>query len=138
MAQNHVIDPKWFWDAIDEFEFGYDWYPQLKSTVNDLGMRVSTFDKKEIRGSLQTQGSGLRQSVSQFNTVELKYDFYCKSIYRLCVGDFISYKGRWLHCDGVWDYDEYGVRHASLTMVNLNDFKDFKEYLKYLEGSKII
>ena len=38
----------------------------------------------------------------------------------------------------VQDYDEWGVRSASLTMTNLNNHRDFKEYRKYLDGGEIV
>lgn len=138
MVQNHVIDPTFFYDAIELFAFNYDWYvasdvPEL----DDLGRRVQKFQKMKIRGSLQPQGTTLNLSTSG-NTENLKYDFYCKSLYRINIGDFIFYKNRFLHVDGFHDYDEWGVRQATLTMVNLNNYRDFKEYLEYLNGEIIV
>ena len=133
MAQNHVIDPTFFYDALEWFSFNYDWYVVDGTALDELGRRTNSFKKMKIRGSLQPQGSTLLQSLDR-NTESLKYEFYCKSIYRIDIGDFIFYKNRWLHVDGKHDYDKWGVRQASLTMVNLNDYKDFQEYLMYLNG----
>lgn len=135
--QNHVIDPTWFYDAIEEFAFNFDWYVEIKRGLDDFGRENITYNKQVIRGSLQSQGTSLVQD-NRGNTENMQYMFYCKSLYRINVGDFILYKNRWLHVDGVHDYDEYGVRNASLTMVNLNNYKDFEEYLKYLNGEKLV
>lgn len=137
MPQNHVVDPTYFYDAIEWFAFDYDWYPIDSSELDDLGRRVNTFKKTRIRGSLQPQGSSLQFSTTG-NTEALKYEFYCRSMYRINIGDFIFYKNRWLHVDGVHDYDEWGVRQATLTMINLNDYHDFKEYLAYLNGAMLV
>ena len=137
MSQNHVVDPTYFYEAIEWFAFDYDWYPIVSSDLDDLGRRINTFKKTTIRGSLQPRESTLNLSTSG-NTESLKYDFYCKSLYRIDIGDFIFYKNRWLHVDGVHDYDEWGVREATLTMVNLNDYHDFQEYLAYLNGATLV
>lgn len=133
MSQNHVIDPTYFYDAILEFAFDYDWYVVKKYDTDDLGRRVARFDKQVINGSLQPQTGSITFSKTG-NTDNLKYKFYCKSLYRIGKGDFIHYKDRYLLVDDWQDYDEWGVREVSLTMINLNDHKDFKEYLKYLNG----
>lgn len=135
--QNHVIDPTWFYDAIEEFAFDYDWYATEGIDVDDLGRQVTKFRKNKIRGSLQSQGTSLSQSTDR-TTENMRYEFYCKSLYRIYVGDFIRYKDRWLHVDSVNDYDEYGVRKSTLTLINLNNYRDFKEYLEYLNGEKIV
>ena len=95
--------------------------------------RVKKFDHKIINGSLQPQ-TGSIDFKSTGNTHNLKYKFYCKSLYRIDLGDFIYYKNRYLLVDEKQDYDEWGVREVSLTMVNLSDYKDFEAYIKYLNG----
>jgi hypothetical protein len=135
--QNHVIDPTYFYDAIEEFAFDYDWYPSNGTAVDDMGRVTRSFEKSTIRGSLQSQGSALTQNTS-LNTENMQYEFYCKSLYRIQIGDFIFYKGRWLHCEGVHDYDEWGVRHATMKMVNLSNYHDFQEYLQYINGDLIV
>lgn len=135
--QNHVIDPTYFYDAIEEFAFNYDWYVEAGVTINDLGRRITRFDKKTIRGSLQSQGTSLQQSFNG-NTENMSYKFYCKSLYRISKGDFVHYKNRWLMVVGVDDFDEWGVRSATLNMVNLNNYHDFEEYLKYMNGEKVV
>lgn len=137
MAQNHVIDPTFFNDAILEFAFNYDWFPMTGWKVDDMGRRIASFDKKVINGSLQPQTGSISFN-KEGNTNQLKYNFYCKSLYRIDKGDFIFYKNRYLHVDGIQDYDEWGVREAYLTMVNLTDYRDFQDYLKYLNGEKIV
>ena len=135
--QNHVIDVNFFNDAIAEFAFNYDWYAISGVQVNSLGKIVTNFTKNIINGSLQTQGSSLQQSLSG-NTENMQYKFYCRSLYRIGIGDFIFYKNRWLHVEAVHDYDEWGVREATLKMINLNNYVDFRDYLAYLNGEKII
>ena len=137
MLQNHVIDPTFFYDAIEQFAFNYDWYVVNDTGLDDLGRRVYKFEKNIIRGSLQPASGSLNLSTSG-NTLNLEYNFYCKSLYRIKDGDFIFYKNRFLHCDGWHDYDEWGVREAHLKMVNLNDYHDFKEYLSYLNGGTLV
>ena len=99
--------------------------------------KITTFDNKIIRGSLQSQGTKLKQDLKG-NTEEMIYQFYCKSLYRIKKGDFILYNKRWLHVDSVFDYDFHGVRSCELRMINLNNYQDFKEHIKYLEGDIII
>lgn len=135
--QNHVVDPTYFYDAIAQFRFTYDWYVETERTVDEYGRLSYGFVKMEIDGSLQSQGVSLRQNKSG-NTNEMKYKFYCKSLYRIKIGDFILYKNRWLHVDSVTDYDEYGVREADLTMVQLTNYNDLYEYVKYLEGEILV
>ncbi len=135
--QNHVIDPTFFYDAIEVFAFNYEWYVVKEISLDELGRRITQFDKLTIRGSLQSQGTSLNLSTSG-NTETMRYRFYCKSLYRINIGDFIRYKNRWLHVDEVSDFDEWGVRSASLTMVNLNNYKDLLEYVKYLEGDILV
>lgn len=137
MYQNHVIDPTYFYDCIEEFAFNYDCYIVKNINVDDYGRKITNFEKTQIRGSLQSQGNILRQS-KDGNTQEMKYDFYCKSLYRINIGDFIHYKNRWLHVDAVYDFDEYGVRHCSLQMVQLTNYRDLLEYIKYIEGEEIV
>ena len=137
MAQNHVIDPTFFFDAIAEFAFDYDWYAMTGYEVDDMKRRVAKFDKRTINGSLQPQTGSISFRV-EGNTHNLSYKFYCKSLYRISLGDFIHYKNRYLHVDEVQDYDEWGVREVSLTMVNLTDYRDFQSYLKYLEGEESV
>lgn len=137
MYQNHVIDPSYFDDAIAQFAFQYDWYPIKGTAIDYLGKRTFTYEHKSIVGSLQSQGTSINQSVD-LNTEQMNYRFFCKSLYRISIGDFIAYKDRWLRVQSVRDFDEWGVRSATLQMVNLNNYKDFQEYLKYLEGDRII
>lgn len=137
MPQNHIIDPTYFYDAIEQFAFNFDWYVVNASTIDDLGRRINSFDKKIIRGSLQSQGISLKQDI-KLNSEDMDYRFYCKSLYRIKIGDFMFYKNRWLHVESVRDFDEWGVRSARLKMVNLNDYRDFNEYINYLNGGSII
>ena len=85
---NHVIDPTYFYDAIEEFAFNYTIYVETGKVVNDYGRYTITYTTNTIRGSLQSQGTSLNQSKNG-NTVESKYNFYCKSLYRINIGDII-------------------------------------------------
>jgi len=137
MRQNHVVDPTWFYEAVEEFAFNFDWYYEGDFQINELGEKTTSYVKSSIRGSLQSQGTKLNQK-KEGNTENMTYEFYCMSVYRIKIGDFICYKNRWLHVDSVRDYDEWGVRSATLTMVNLNNYKDLLESLKYLNGDILI
>lgn len=135
--QNHVVDPTYFYDAIEEFAFDFDWYVATGVDSDELFRDVRTFEKRTIRGSLQSQGTALNQSTAG-NTENMEYEFYCKSLFRIQIGDFIFYKNRWLHVESVRDFDEWGVRSARLKMVNLANYHDFEEYIKYLRGEKLV
>lgn len=135
--KNHLIDPHFFYDAIEEFAFDYDIYVQVDETTDEYYRKKYIFEKRTIRGSLQTQGLSLNLS-KDGNTMINEYDFYCKSLYRINIGDFIFYKNTWLHCNSVHEYDEWGVREAHLTMVQLSAYKDLEEYVKYINGEKIV
>lgn len=137
MYQNHVIDPTFFYDAIEEFSFNYDIYVIVKKGLNEAGKTVITFDKQIIRGSLQSQGTVLVQSETG-NMTTMRYDFYCKSLYRINIGDVIVYKNRYLLCKEVRDYDEYGVRSASLEQIQLTAYRDLHDYVKYLKGEELV
>ena len=135
--KNHLIDPSYFYDAIEEFAFDYDIYVKTGEVQDEYFRAKMTFEKKTIRGSLQTQRLSLNQTKTG-NTQTNEYNFYCKSLYRIDIGDFIFYKGQWLHVDSIHEYDEWGVREAHLTMVQLSSYKDLEEYVKYIEGQEIV
>lgn len=135
--QNHVVDPTYFYDAVEEFAFNFDWYPVKDMDTNAKGKLVYTYGHEIIRGSLQSQGTTLNQSEA-LNSENMEYEFYCMSLYRIHEGDFIFYKERWLRCFQVYDYDEWGVRRATLRMVDLTNYRDFAEYLNYLNGTVLV
>lgn len=135
--QNHVIDPTYFYDAIEEFSFNYEIYIVTGKSIDDFGNTVTTFSKNIIRGSLQSQGTKLNQSDTG-NTTEMEYNFYCKSLYRINIGDVLVYKNKYLLCKSVNDYDEYGVREASLESIQLVQYRDLYAYIKYLNGEELV
>lgn len=136
--QNHVIDPTYFYDVIEEFAFDYDIHIVKENDIpDDYGRIKTTYTKNIIRGSLQSDGTRLVQS-KEGNTHLVKYRFYCKSLYRINIGDIIEYKGNFLRVDFVQDYDEYGVREAELIMIELSAYRDFADYIKYLRGEKLV
>ena len=135
--QNHVIDPTYFYDCIEEFSFNYNIFVVTGKTFDDYGNAVLTYTNETIRGSLQCQGVNLSQS-KKGNTDEMKYRFYCKSLYRIDIGDILKYKNRYLRVDSVTEYDEYGVRECALTMIDLTQYRDLSDYIKYLEGEKLV
>lgn len=137
MPQNHVIDPAYFIDAIEEFAFDYEWFPTIGYDWDDQKRQIRKYDHKIIHGSLQPQAGSINFSPSG-NTHNLKYKFYCRSLFKINKYDFIHDKNRYLMVDEVQEYDEWGVREASLTMVNLSDYRDFQAYLKFLNGEEII
>ena len=75
---NRLVDPTWFFDAIDEFEFAYDWYANNGYSIDDMGRRVLTYSKQVIRGSLQPQRSSKKYDFQNGNTTDFPYEFYCK------------------------------------------------------------
>ena len=135
--QNHVVDPTYFYDCIEEFSFDYNIYVVEKKEIDASGNVKRTYSKNVIRGSLQSQGVELRQS-KDGNTKEMRYNFYCKSLYRIDIGDIIEYKNRYLRVESVKDFDEYGVRECSLRMVQLTKYRDLADYIKYLQGEKLV
>ena len=135
--KNHLIDPSYFYDAIEQFAFDYDIFIQTAETTDEFYRKKYSYEKKTIRGSLQTQGLSLSQSKTG-NIQTNEYSFYCKSLYRINIGDFVFYKGQWLHVDSVHEYDEWGVREAHLTMVQLSSYRDLEEYVKYINGDIIV
>ena len=102
-----------------------------------MGEKETQFVKDYIRGSLQSQGTSLNQK-KEGNTENMKYEFYCMSKFRIKIGDFICYKNRWLHVDSVRDFDEWGVRSATLTMINLENYKNLQESVRFLNGDEIV
>lgn len=135
--QNHVIDPTFFFDAIEEFSFDYDIYVVTEKILDERGREKLTFNKQTIRGSLQSDGTTLSQSF-EGNETKMSYNFYCKSLYRINIGDVIFYKGHYLRCNSVHDFDEFGVRSCTLQKIQLASYRDLLDYIKYLEGEKII
>ena len=135
--QNHVIDPTYFYDCVEEFSFDYNIYVVEKKEIDASGNVKRTYSKNAIRGSLQSQGVELRQS-KDGNTKEMRYNFYCKSLYRIDIGDIIEYKNRYLRVESAKDFDEYGVRECSLLMVQLTQYRDLADYIKYLQGEKLV
>lgn len=136
-VKRHIVDPTFFDDAIHQFDISLDWYVRTDKTVNELGQLINTYTKSTIVGSLQSKGVKLTQKNSG-NVEEMTYNFYCKSLYRIKIGDFIEYYDKYLMVDSVQDYDEWGVREASLIEVNLMQQNDLLEYIKYLNGEIIV
>ena len=135
--QNHVIDPTYFYDAIEEFSFDYDIYINTGKTVNNLGKRVLTYEKQTIRGSLQFDASSLSRDVSG-NTTTQTCRFYCKSLYRIDKDDVIAYKDDYYIVNNIKQIDEYGVRRADLSSIQLIAYRDLYDYILYLNGGKLV
>lgn len=136
--QNHIIDPTYFYDCIEEFSFDYTIYVVIDKDINAEGYEVCKYQKNTIRGSLQSNGISLTQSKSG-NTKSKSYNFYCKSLYRINVGDIIEYKNTFYLCKEINnDFDEFGVRGAILSMINLSDYNDLKDYINYLKGELLV
>lgn len=135
--QNHLVDPTFFYDAIEEFSFNYTIYVVTGQTLNEDGNTVPQYTQQTIRGSLQSQGTRLVQSMTG-NKTEQIYKFYCKSLFRIDIGDILVYKNRYMRVDELQDYDEYGVRECSLTVVDLAQYMDLAAYIKYLNGEELV
>ena len=135
--QNHVIDPTFFFDAIEEFSFNYQIYVLTGKDIDENGNDVLTYDKQSIRGSLQSSGTFLSQTL-EGNTTSMQYNFHCKSLYRINIGDVIFYKDNYLMVMSVQDYDEFGCRSCALSMIQLSAYRDLAAYIKYLQGQEFI
>lgn len=137
MKYNHLIDPSYFDDAIEEFSFDYDWYHIVGMEIDELGNQKHSFEKMTLRGSLQPGST--RRRMDKEGMVETKpYEFYCKSIYRISSGDFIKFNEEWLIVTSVQMYDEYGVRHVSLESADMALYQDLLEAEKALNGEIIV
>lgn len=132
--QNHLVDPTFFYDAIEEFAFDYTVYIKQTPTIDDYGLQHSCFAKTTIRGSLQSQGLSLTMQTLKGNQYQKRYSFYCKSLYRISIGDIIEYKGNFYVVNEVQDFDEFGVRSCTLQLQDLYALRDFAEWQKYQNG----
>lgn len=135
--QNHVVDPTYFYDAIEMFAFNFTLYHKTNEEKDENFNVVSTYESTIVRGSLQSQGSKVNRS-KKGNTNSHDYNFYCKSLYRIHIDDIMEYKNNYYIVNDVRDYDEWGVRSASLSLITLTEYRDFAEYLKYLEGEMLV
>ena len=135
--QNHVIDPTYFYDAIEEFSFDYTIYHKVDEGKDENFNVVSTYEEDIIRGSLQSQGSSIKRS-KRGNTYEKSYNFFCKSLYRISIDDIIQYKNNFYIVNDTHDYDEWGVRIAALSLISLTEYRDFAEYIKYQQGDILV
>ena len=134
----HVIDPTYFYDAIEEFAFNYNiYYKNEGDTIDDYGRAVSSYKKDTIRGSFQTQGIDQTRNVGG-NTQSEKADFYCKSLYRIHINDIIERNNNFYIVNHIHNYDEWGVREAEVEMISLQEYRDFKDWLEYQTGGKIV
>lgn len=134
---NHLIDPTYFFDAIDEFAFEYTAYIYSNTGVDEYGNTKRSFTKQQIFGSLQIQNKAERKSKAG-NTADVIYRFYSKSLYRLNIGDVIEYDGMYLRVNDVKPYNEFGVREVGLVMIQLSAYRDFAEYIKVVKGEQLI
>lgn len=135
--QNHVIDPTYFYDAIEEFSFNFVLYVCTETGIDERGRTTATYSSQIVRGSLQSQGSKYNREKSGA-TVSHDYKFYCKSLYRINIGDVLEYKGNYYQVTGVQDYDEYGCRECDLTMIQLTNNRNLADYIKYLNGEELV
>lgn len=130
----HVIDPTYFWDAIEEFSFNFLLIRVSGKKIDDEGYEVDEYSFESIRGSFQSTGTQLIQSKTG-NTKRKGANFYCKSLYRINIGDIIYDRSNCYRVDELFDdYDEYGVRAARMTMIKLVDFRNLQDYILFLEG----
>lgn len=135
--QNHVIDPTFFFDAIEEFAFNYRVFVASGITIDDQGKEHINYVTNTIRGSLQSNGSQVNRSL-EGNTVNKGYSFYCTSLYRINIGDIIYYQHNAFIVTSVRDYDEWGCRECSVETIQLSQYRDLSDYIKYIEGAKFI
>lgn len=136
----HLNDVRYFWDAIENFSFDYDFYTFSGKSVNDKGKVIKTFTHSTIRGSLQSAGGYKKSKDKSGATVAATFKFYCKSIYKFNIDDFIcTQDGQWLICTEVPEpYSEWGVRAGVFEMTDLYHHKDLADYIKTLNGENQI
>lgn len=137
MLINHLIDPTYFYDCVEEFSFDYPIYVVSGIEYDAHGKQKVTYELQQIRGSLQTQGLRVNQSKDGNHTTN-QWRFYCKSLYRIKQGDVIFYQNNYLRVNEVKPYDEYGVRSCSLEMIKLSAYRDLQEYVKFLNGDEFV
>lgn len=136
MKNNHIIDPSYFDDVIEQFAFDYVWLHNKGLEVDELGNQKNTYEELQIRGSLQPQNYR-REMNKEGNTESRPYQFYCKSIYRIDVNDVIVYKNTYLMVNAVAPYDEYGVRRVDLESIDIAQYRDLQDAIKCLTGEVI-
>lgn len=132
----HLNDVRYFWDAIENFSFDYDFYTYSGRTVDDRGHIKKSFTHSTIRGSLQSSNGYSKTRDKSGATVEGSFNFYCKSIYKFNIDDFIrTQEGQWLICVAVTEpYGEWGVRAGTFVMTDLYHQKELSDYLDTLNG----
>ena len=135
--RHHVIDPAFFLDVISMYGTNYVAYLVSGVETNEYGMQKSKFEKIDVYGSLQTQGTRLTQKTSG-NVVSNQFKFYCESVYRIRIGDFMVHGTNLLHVIDMQPYDEYGVRECTLEMTQLNEHQDLQEFVRFLTGDEIV
>lgn len=135
---NHIIDPTYFYDAIDMFAFNYTIYRKnAVDEIDEYGRAKISYKKDIISGSFQTQGNDKSRKASGNTDSEL-VNFYCKSIYRIHKDDIVERYGNYYIVNGIHNYDEWGVREATLSMINISQNRDFSEWLKFQTGGIIV
>lgn len=136
---NHVIDPTFFYDAIEEFAFNYTiYYKNEGDTLDDYGRAIPNYKKDIIRGSFQTHGNDISRNISKGNTQSERVSFYCKSLYRIHINDIVERYGNYYIVNSIHNYDEWGVREATLSVMTIQENRDFQEWLKYQTGGSIV
>ena len=135
--QNHVIDPTFFYDAIEEFAFDYTCFIVKDVEYDEEGNTIYKWSHQIVRGSFQRDMTKRSKSKSG-STDSADSHFYCKSLYRLNMGDVIEYHHNYYMIDGVNDYDEFGVRECELKMIQLTKYRDLCDYIKYIRGEKLV
>ena len=135
---NHVIDPTYFYDAIEEFAFNYTIYYKCKGdTLDDYGRAIPNYKKDVIRGSFQTKGNDIDRKF-EGNTQSETVDFYCKSLYRIHINDIVERYGNYYIVNSIHNYDEWGVREATLTDMTMQERREFDEWLKFQTGGTTV
>lgn len=132
----HLNDVRYFWDAIENFSFDYDFYTFSGRSVDEKGKVIKTFTHSTIRGSLQSYGGYAKSKDKSGATTSGTFKFFCKSIYKFNIDDFIrTQDGQWLICVAIDEpYSEWGVRAGSFQMTDLYHHKDLADYIKTLSG----
>ena len=134
----HIIDPTFFYDAIEEFAFNYVIYHKDKGdTIDEYGRAKPNYKQDIIRGSFQTKGTDISRDMKG-NTTSEEADFYCNSLQRIHINDIVVRNNQYYIVNGTTNYDEWGVREARLKIISLEENRDFQEWLKYQTGGTIV
>ena len=54
------------------------------------------------------------------------------------INDIVMRNDQYYICNDITNYDEWGVRQASLNIITLEENRDFNEWMKFQTGGTIV